>query len=176
MTTPGQANILNHIFAMPGWHKMVLTISMILAGGGTLGSAVDYFTPSPAVQSATSQPTTAEVEAAAAEKSWLTHRVSPWAMRIGFAFLGGLVIGFVFRLFLKIMTLLTLAVTTIFVGLNYFNVLNLDLASAEAKYKTGMEWVTTQAEGAAKKLAGHLPDGGSSFLGMFMGFKRKKVG
>jgi uncharacterized membrane protein (Fun14 family) len=173
MSDAQSTSILSHVFSMPSWHKMVLTISMLFAGGGTLGSAVDYFSPDQSAQ-VTTQPS--EASPPAPEKPWLTHKVSPWAMRVGLACIGGFVIGFIFRLFLKIMTLLTLAVMTILVALSYFNVMNIDFTAVEKKYESGAAWVTGQAEIASKKLASHLPGSGSGFLGMFMGFRRRKLG
>src|SRR5262245_9677172 len=95
------SSVLSHIFSMPAWHKLVLTFSMLFAGGGAVGSAVDYFPPDSAAQS-TTQVSTATSQPAS-EKSWLTHKASPKAMRMGLACLGGFVIGFLFRLFIKLM-------------------------------------------------------------------------
>jgi len=103
----------------------------------------------------------------------LTQRFSPWLTRVGFTFIVGFVVGWAFRAFIKIMSMIASLALAVVLALSYFGVLNVDFSSAEKQYESAMSWVTDQASRAAKTILNHIPGSASSFAGMFIGFRRK---
>lgn len=182
---PGYSkSFLTHLVVMPRFHQSLLGLAMLLAGGGTLGQIAGYFKgpATPTVQTTTTAPGGSSfVDAneaptatpAEAPPQTIGERVAPWATRVGFAYIVGFVVGWAFRAFIKIMSLLTMAGVSIIAGLSYFHILNVDMTTTQQKYESVMHWVTDQGSKAASALMHHFPGSASSFAGMFLGFKRK---
>jgi uncharacterized membrane protein (Fun14 family) len=177
--------LLEHMFSMPRFHKSLLALAMLLLGTGGAGQLANFFSkqPPPAATSnamvAASNDSTAVAPPVSTtdqppeQPKPLFTRVSPLMTRVGFTFIAGFIIGWAFRAFLKITAMLTSLGMAILVGLSYFHVLNIDFTSVEKKYQTDMAWVSDQADRAGKALLAHIPGSSSSFVGMFIGFKRK---
>ena len=94
-------SLLKHLTVMPRLHKMVLSIAVLMAGGGTAGQIADYLS-SHAGTAGQAAPTTAETRnmlvaqgsdaqpaAAPQPDRTVSQRVSPWAQRMGFGFIAG---------------------------------------------------------------------------------------
>lgn len=188
--TPGAArpSLFEHMLIMPRIHKMMLAGAMLLAGGGSFGQIAGYLTgkPTPIVQQQQDQninagtqsveqsnPNTQVEQPPVEPEPTIGQKVSPWATRVGFAFIAGFLIGWVFRAFIKLMSLATMAGVAILGGLSYFHIMNIDFTAVEREYKSNIAWVTDQAERLAQSLLSHIPGSTSSFAGMFIGFKRK---
>ena len=171
---------------MPLWHKAMLALAAVLLGGGVAGQVSGWFAGD---SSAASSGTTINAPnsshfigpanspessggAVAAAPSW-RERISPWMSKVGLSFIVGLVVGWVFRAFLKVMSLLGGALLAILLALSYFNVLNIDMTAAREQYASTMAWATDQAHHLAKAILNHLPGSTSSFLGLFVGFRRR---
>src|SRR5437762_3991224 len=99
-------SLSHHITTMPRWQKILLLLSIALVVCGLAGQAGGWLKPKPRqVQSANSrgfvegQP--ADESAQPAEKPWY-EKFSPHATGLGLSFLGGFLIGWAFRAFLKI--------------------------------------------------------------------------
>jgi uncharacterized membrane protein (Fun14 family) len=178
-------SLLNHLLVMPKLHKKVLAVAVLLAGGGTVGQISAYMSPSSDVNQTLSVTTPANAPAnsvvadgssaqpalaPAADRS-ITERVSPVAQKLGFGFIAGFLIGWVFRAFIKIMSLITMVGVAIFAGLSYLNV---DMSAIKTKFESGMGWATQQGEELADKAAKRLPGSAAGVTGLFFGFKRKK--
>jgi uncharacterized membrane protein (Fun14 family) len=178
-----------HLIEMPRWHKVVLTIAGGLAACGLLGQASGMVAgSSPAVMRSDapkdapvggshafdtrSTPTSPEPSAEPQTPS-MAVRVSPWATRVGLGFVGGFVIGWAFRAFIKLMATITIAGVAILAALSYFNVFNIDTDAAQSKLKSSTGWVSDQATRAKDAAMAHLPGSFASFAGMFVGFRRK---
>jgi uncharacterized membrane protein (Fun14 family) len=103
----------------------------------------------------------------------LQERLSPAAIRSGLGLIGGFIIGWAFRAFLKMMSIITFLIAAIFVGLSYFNVLNVDFTAAETKVKSSSAWVSDQASRAKDAAMSHIPGSAVSVVGLWLGFRRK---
>src|SRR5262249_30886129 len=103
----------------------------------------------------------------------LYQRLSPNATRIGMTFIVGFLIGWAFRVFLKMMTVIAVLGGAIFFGLSYFNVMNVDFSKVEKKFDTSKGWVTDQAWRLKDAVMSHIPSSGASLAGMLVGFRRK---
>jgi len=176
-----------HVFDLPRWQKLVLTLAGLLGAaglGGKVTGAVSDSPNAPTTQaaSASSTPRSSFVadadksQPAAAEdsslKALLVHN-APWMTRVGVGFIGAFIVGWLFRAFIKLMTMMTIVVVLLLGGLNYFRVIDIDFKKAEEQYATASAWVTDQAGKARDAIMAHIPASMSSTLGMFLGFRRK---
>jgi uncharacterized membrane protein (Fun14 family) len=142
--------------------------------GGTTGGAVGTSAPrSSAFAGSPTADGTSVATQPAPPPPTLYERLSPWASRVGVGFVGGFVIGWAFRAFLKTMALVAAAGAALIWGLAHFNVLHLDADAAEARFKTGTSWVSTKAEQLKDGAMALIPSSASSVFGMFLGFRRK---
>jgi uncharacterized membrane protein (Fun14 family) len=177
-----------HLVEMPRSHKIVLTLAAVLVICGLAGvvtrratvqttKAVSNSAPAPTPGRGFVSPDSASTPAAAPTPAppppTLTERLSPTAIRSGLGLIGGFIIGWAFRAFLKMMAMITFLVGAIFIGLSYFNVLNVDFSAAETKFKTSSEWVSDQASRAKDAAMSHIPGSAASVVGMWLGFRRK---
>lgn len=177
---------LDHLIVMPKLHKKLLAAALLLAGGGTVGRMSSYFTadsppsitaaaPAPgepaAANSIVADGSTAAPSATLEPDPTITERVSPVAQKLGLGFIAGFVIGWIFRAFVKVMSLVTMAGVAIFGALAYFDV---DMSAMKVKFESGMGWATKQGEELADKAMKRLPGSAAGVSGMFFGFKRKK--
>jgi uncharacterized membrane protein (Fun14 family) len=192
-----------HIRSQPRWHKSLLGVMVVLAVLGVVGqvraklskprivertetsatSANNSSTPANS-RGFVSQDSTAQAPAPAAADRVPTQpvgnddlftRVSPYATRLGVGYVAGFIIGWVFRFFLKTMMMITLVVGGLFAALSYFHVVNVDLTPAKQQYDSAMHWASDQASKLKDAAMAHLPSGGATTVGAFLGFRRRRV-
>jgi uncharacterized membrane protein (Fun14 family) len=189
---------MTHLARMPRWHQVVMLVAVLLAAGGSVGWAVTRTAPgqtvpasSPAaarssaavpgssgfVDSRTTGTTPLAPDAAADANDttpggWVS-RISPHATGVGVSVVAGFLVGWLFRTFLKMMTLFALIVAGLVAALSYFGVLNVDLSAAKTHYADAVHWLTDQAYRLKDVLAAHLPSSGGGAFGAFLGFRRR---
>lgn len=163
--------ITSHVFNMHRWQKMFLSISLLLFGTGSAGQITGllarHATPA-AATSVDSQNPPPESSPS------LTERLAPWATRVGASFIGGFLLGFALRVFVRVTATLLVVAASIMMLLSYFNVMNLDLTAARTKYETSIHWAQDQAYRLKEAAQSHLPSSGSGTIGAFAGFRRRK--
>ena len=93
--------------------------------------------------------------------------------RLGFGFVGGFIIGFIFRAFVKLMTLLTFVIGGGLAALSYFNILHVDLTSVHHAWTSNSQWMMTEATKLKDVLVAHLPSSTTGAAGIFVGMRRK---
>jgi uncharacterized membrane protein (Fun14 family) len=178
---PPRRSIVDHTLRMPRWHKVLLTMALVVAAVGASGQVVAYFSPSPAAQ--TSGPatprgsslvgdSTSSEQATATPKTWVQEH-SPQLTKLGGTFLVGFIVGWIFRAFIKIASILLIGALLIALGLSYFGAINLDFSTASEQYQSAVAWLTDQGRRIAEAVMAHLPNSTSGFLGMFIGFRRR---
>src|SRR5262249_54442933 len=144
-TTPTNRNIVHHVLTMAGWQKSLLTLATIVFGAGLAGQGVgvarhkapaNATTPTAANSRGivTAENPPPEQSAAPEQKAWY-EKLSPKATAVGLTFLVGFIIGWAFRVFVKMMMMISALAIAIFAGLSYFNVMNVDMSKAEQKYE-----------------------------------------
>jgi uncharacterized membrane protein (Fun14 family) len=176
---------------MPRWHKLVLSLGLLCAALGTAGwvmgkvgqrsveeaaaSSGSGNASAPAGSSSllTRSGAPDQAAAASAEEPGVVVRVSPTVMRIGLSLVVGFVVGFLFRMFVKTMLLVTLVIGGIFFALTYFNVVNVDFSAAEHTYASARDWLTDQATRLKDVVLAHVPSSASGGVGAFIGFRRR---
>ena len=89
------------------------------------------------------------------------------------SFIGGFIIGFIFRAFVKTMTLITLVIVGGLGALSYFHVINIDFSRAEQAWNSNSDWIMTQATKLRDVVWHYLPSSTTGTIGAFFGVKRK---
>jgi uncharacterized membrane protein (Fun14 family) len=188
------ASLKAQIRTMPKWHKLVLSLGLLCASLGAAGwvtgkvaqrsvdeaaagaggasvpqGSSNFLRSTDPARRADAAPDVAGTE----PEQGFVLRISPKVMRVGVSLLVGFIVGFLFRMFVKTMLLVTLVIGGIFFALTYFNVVNVDLTSAQQTYDGAREWLTDQATRLKDVVLAHLPSSASGGVGAFIGFRRR---
>jgi uncharacterized membrane protein (Fun14 family) len=179
-----------HLVDMPSWQRKLLIGAVLLAAAGLVGQSSKLISRTPSQRTVESRSSSSNTDASARSfarsadspnatidvpppKPTLVERLSPWASRVGFGFVGGFIIGWAFRAFIKTMAIVTAVGLAIFWGLTHFAVINVDFSGAEAKFKDSTSWVSEQAELLKERAMTLIPSSFSTVVGAFLGFRRK---
>jgi uncharacterized membrane protein (Fun14 family) len=92
---------------------------------------------------------------------------------LGFGFAGGFIIGFIFRAFLKRMTLITILIAGGLFALSYFFHVNIDFTHARDVWDSNAQWLTEQATRLKDVAVAHLPSSTGGAAGVFFGLRRR---
>lgn len=105
--------------------------------------------------------------------SWIGNVSSPALAELGGSYLGGFLLGWAFRRFLR-MAAMIVAASLAFIGtLKAIGWLNLDWVSVEAQITQAIHWLHGEAEGLKNLVTGFLPSAGAAGAGSFFGFRKK---
>lgn len=105
--------------------------------------------------------------------SWIGNFTSPAVAQMAGSYLGGFLIGWAFRRFLRMAAMLAAIVLAGVAVLKTTGWLNLDWASIEAQLSQSLRWLQGEADGLRNLLAGFLPSAGAAGAGTFFGFRKK---
>jgi uncharacterized membrane protein (Fun14 family) len=180
------SRFLHHLLRMPTWHKYVLMGAIAFAAVGGTGRVKQFLAPAPppapALPSATgSAPQNGLVaepppgNAAATDANAVPWYLSPRFLSIGGSVLGGFVLGWLMRVFVKMTVLIGATIGVLIGGLSYFHVMNVDFTSVQQHYTSDMSWLGDQASRLKDIAIGYLPVHTGGLVGMFMGFRRPKL-
>jgi uncharacterized membrane protein (Fun14 family) len=98
---------------------------------------------------------------------------SPASFRLGAGYAGGFLLGFLFRRFLKVTSVVAVLLLAAVAGLRSVGVLEVDWAAWEAQIRAGVDWSHHQA-GVLKSVAeGYLPSTAATGWGLWRGLRRK---
>jgi uncharacterized membrane protein (Fun14 family) len=172
---------LRDLMRMPTWHRYVLLAAISVAVIGTIGRVRQFFGVSPSPSQAlasprsnfTSDDTTADADST--EVSPQPWYLSPRFLTIGGSVLGGFLIGWAMRVFVKTTILIGLAITAVLGSLSYFHILNVDLTSVQQHYQGDVNWLGEQASRLKNVAISHIPSHAGGLLGIFMGFRRPRL-
>lgn len=103
----------------------------------------------------------------------MTQRVTPWMTRVGLSFFVGIIVGLVFRMFIKIAAGITVLIGGLILALSYFHVLNIDMSSVKTEYASASAWLGDQASRLKDVVLHALPSTSSAAVGFLSGFKRR---
>jgi uncharacterized membrane protein (Fun14 family) len=183
---------------LPTWKKRLLAIALVaalLGGGGHLATLLSA-EPRPAATTPAGEvvvndvppggasgfvgqhgPSSADaagtppVQTDAPARSW-TEALSGWVFRVGLSIFAGVVIGTIFRMFIKTMAALAALVVGAIVVLSYFKVLPIDFATMRTNYDSFAGWAQGQIGGLKDAVMNTLPSAMSATVGFFLGFKK----
>jgi uncharacterized membrane protein (Fun14 family) len=98
---------------------------------------------------------------------------SPATFRLGAGYAGGFLLGFLFRRFLKVTSIVAALLLAAVAGLRSVGVLEVDWAAWEAQIRAGVDWSHHQA-GVLKSVAeGYLPSTAATGWGLWRGLRRR---
>ncbi len=192
LSTGGKGRLSTAVKTLPGWKRKLFALSIVLSVIGLGAQASSKLLTKQAPDETASHvdntgrsdaaiprgnflpggDTAVAVETPAPEPT-LTQRLAPWVSRIGLSFFVGLSVGLIFRTFLKTMAIIAAIAACVFLGLSYFDILNVDLTSARSGYETASAWLSDQASRLTDVLLDRIPSAGTGSLGFLLGFKKK---
>ena len=105
--------------------------------------------------------------------SWIGNFTSPAVAQIGGSYLGGFVIGWAFRRFLRLAAMLVAVVLACVAAMKATGWIDVDWSQLEAQISKTVQWLHGEAEGLKNVLAGFLPSAGAAGAGTFFGFRKK---
>jgi uncharacterized membrane protein (Fun14 family) len=105
--------------------------------------------------------------------SWIGNYTSPAVAQIGGSYLGGFLIGWAFRRFLRIAAMLVAAVLACMAAMKATGWIDVDWSALEAQISRTVQWLHGEAEGFKNVLSGFLPSAGAAGAGSFFGFRKK---
>jgi len=105
--------------------------------------------------------------------SWIGNFTSPAAAEVGGSYLGGFLVGWAFRRFLRVAAMMTAAIFAIVATMKATGWLNLDWISIESQVSETIRWLQGEAEGIKNLVSGFLPSAGAAGAGTFFGFRKK---
>ncbi len=124
---------------------------------------------------ATNSPTTAgtysDTTTAAPEPS-TTAKVSSWVAKIGLSIFVGLIVGTIFRMFVKTMAVIAAVAIAAIVALSYFQVINVDFTTMKENYDSFAGWAQAQVGKFKDVVLTSLPSAGSALAGFVLGLKK----
>ena|SRR5688572_10104406 len=190
-------SVRGEVKSMPGWKRTLIGISLVLAlvgagaqitGGiarrdavkeveaqqptGTSGQPPTGASGFVARGETTTEQTTPEPAEAVAPPPSQLQRMAPHLTKIGGSFFAALVLGTLFRMFIKTAAMVTAAVAGIYFALTYFNVVDLDMDGIKTQYDSASGWVMAQAGNLKDVVFKALPSSTSVAAGFFVGMKR----
>ena len=179
--TPGR-RVADHAKRLSplSWKVLTAFVLIGLAGAATYAYAV-FTHPSATIPSATPPDAsgllggnipTAESDRPSLHDTW-TAWTGQHGAAVGFGFAGGFVIAFIFRAFIKLMTLITLLIVGGLGALSYYGIVNVDLTKATQAVQSNAGWLTEQATRIKDVLLAHLPGSGAGAAGAYFGLRRR---
>lgn len=194
--------VVRTLGTMPGWKRKLLAVSLVIGLAGLAGQTVatltrqsapaqpaapaaratdaqrslpagssEFVYPQPGSISSTPQAPPAAPPPAA--QPTLTERVTPWMTRVGLSFFVGIVVGVVFRTFVKLAAGFAVIVTIIFLALSYFQVLNVDMTRVKGEYASARAWMGDQASRLKGVIFQALPSSTAAAAGFLSGMKKR---
>lgn len=176
---------------MSGFKKKLLSLFLVVAAVGGAFRVPAYFTagaePLPSLDSSAVESRGAsftgeagtsaddDLEPARAESAdigWKA-KVGGWMAKLGLSFAGGLIAGVFFRIYLKTMAALAAVATAGFIGLSYFEVINLDFTVMRDNYDSATAWLNSQAGRVKDLMLTIFPSATAAGTGFFAGVLKK---
>lgn len=143
---------------------------LLMVLGGVLW--VRQLRPTPALEASTGS-APAALTSVPTDGSVGTPSRSPATFRLGAGYAGGFLLGFLFRRFLKVTSVVVALLLAGVAGLRSLGVLDMDWAAWEAQIRAGLDWSHQQA-GVLKSVAeGYLPSTAATGWGLWRGLRRK---
>jgi uncharacterized membrane protein (Fun14 family) len=168
---------------MPSWHRYVLLAAMALASIGIVGHVRRFMGTRTSPQSPTvTVPQNGFADSGPVTNSATTPEpnaqpwyLSPRFLSIGASVVGGFVIGWLMRIFVKTTILIGALFAATMGVLTHFHVMNVDFTSVQQQYSGDVSWLTDQASRLKDVAVAYLPVHAGGLFGMFLGFRRTRL-
>ncbi len=174
-------------YTVPTWQKYLLILALVLSVIGLSLQAVAFFNDQNAVEhTATgsdmntmnlqSRSTGATSSTESDKLNLLGIDMSDWSMlltKVGFSFFVGFCLGYVFRIFLKIIFIVCGVVFLLLFGLEYASVVKVDWTIINGYYDGFFVWLKPHASTFQEFVKSNLPSAGLATAGLLVGLKKK---
>ena len=130
-------------------------------------------TPADSAETPDSSPANSESAAPPEVPPTLTDRLGGWLVAAGLSLFAGMVLGVMFRAFVKTAAAVTAVLLIGVVALSYFQILPIDFATMRNNYDSISPWLTDHLAGLKGVVLSHLPSATAATAGFFLGFLRK---
>ncbi|TGO03392.1 hypothetical protein PN36_06945 [Candidatus Thiomargarita nelsonii] len=94
--------------------------------------------------------------------------------KVSFSFFVGFCLGYVFRIFMKIILILCGLVFLLLFGLEYADLVNVNWPNIEQYYDAFFVWLKPHASAFQEFIKGNLPSAGLATAGFLLGFGLKR--
>lgn len=166
--TAGRSRLRTEMAGLCTVRSLRWAMLLMVLGGVLWGRQLQS---TPAVEAFTIAATAKSVSAPTAAEVGIRSR-SPATFRLGAGYAGGFLLGFLFRRFLKVTSVVAALLLAAVAGLQSLGVLEMDWAAWEAQIRAGLDWSHQQA-GALKSVAeGYLPSTAATGWGLWRGLRR----
>ena len=105
--------------------------------------------------------------------SWIGNYTSPAVAQLGASYLGGFLIGWAFRRFLRMAAMLVAVVVAGVAVIKATGWIDVDWSALEGQIRQTVQWLHGEAEGLKNVVTGVLPSAGAAGAGSFFGFRKK---
>jgi uncharacterized membrane protein (Fun14 family) len=105
--------------------------------------------------------------------SWIGNYTSPAAAQIGGSYLGGFLIGWAFRRFLRVAAMMVAVALACIGMMKASGWIDVDWSALEAQVSRTVQWLHGEAEGFKNLITGFLPSAGAAGAGSFFGFRKR---
>lgn len=105
--------------------------------------------------------------------SWIGNYTSPAAAQIGASYLGGFLIGWAFRRFLRMAAMMVALLLACIGVMKASGWIDVDWSALETQVSRTVQWLHGEAQGLKDVLTGFLPSAGAAGAGSFFGFRKK---
>ncbi|HTL60192.1 MAG TPA: FUN14 domain-containing protein [Nitrospira sp.] len=105
--------------------------------------------------------------------SWIGNYTSPAVAQLGGSYLGGFIIGWAFRRFLRLAAMLAAVGLALVAAMKATGAIDMDWSALEAQVGRTVQWLHGEAEGLRNMMTGFLPSAGAAGAGSFFGFRKK---
>jgi uncharacterized membrane protein (Fun14 family) len=105
-----------------------------------------------------------------------TGPASSAAVGLGASYIGGFLLGWCYRRYLRFSVMVSGAVLAALVALKRLGWFEGDAAAIEAHVRQGSTWLNSQAAALNHYLTGLLPSAAATGVGLFKGFRRRRQG
>ncbi len=174
-------------YTVPTWQKYLLIIALVLSAIGLSLQAVAFFNDQKAVEhtatgsdmntmSLQSRSTEAASSTESDKLNLLGIDMSDWSIlltKVGFSFFVGFCLGYVFRIFLKIIFIVCGVVFLLLFGLEYASVVKVDWTIINGYYDGFFVWLKPHASSFQEFVKSNLPSAGLATAGLLVGLKKK---
>lgn len=174
-------------YTVPTWQKYLLIIALVLSAIGLSLQAVAFFNDQNTVEHTTtgSDMNAMSLESRSTEAASSTEgdtlnllgvNMSDWSIlltKVGFSFFVGFCLGYVFRIFLKIIFIVCGVVFLLLFGLEYASVVKVDWTIINGYYDGFFVWLKPHASTFQEFVKSNLPSAGLATAGLLVGLKKK---
>jgi uncharacterized membrane protein (Fun14 family) len=187
-TKPQDRPALVHaVRTMPRWKWKLLGFGLMIGCIGVGGQVASTYLKPPATpqshtataapvngaQPSAGSPAATPASPAPASSPTIVDMITPFMSHFGFSLFVGIVVGLVFRTFIRVALLFSALIIGGAMALSYFFHVNVDMSVVKADTSQAVSWLTDQGYHLKGMLFQALPSSTAAGVGFLFGFKKR---